>query len=282
MRALGLILGAGITALATTLVAPAVALEGEIDPRAPETVDLRDTSEAHYRYRQQQRRALPPEERLEERVLSRLCNVDSEFLEPEIGGECAPSNGTVPVPGCDGADPVLPLWYRSRPSTTSEWSVWEMVVGWSCPADLLPTLTQEELRRLRIDPAPAHRQPNAPQTLVNKDLIVYTERAEQRFRTTIFDYAIDVVVTPATYSWDFGDGTEPLVTASPGAPYPSFELTHRYAEPLTASVTLTTTWTARFRVDDPHGEWQDVEGTAVTTMRTDEFEVIELRSHLDG
>jgi len=280
MRIARLAVMAVLVLLGLAMGPPASAVDAEVPPPKKDRIRLNDHARAHYRYRQQQRRGVAPDALLEQWVLSELCNVNSPVLEPAIGGGCPPPNGTVALPGCEDADPVMPLWYRSRPSTTAEWSRWEMVVGWSCPADLLPTLTEEQFRELTIVSPPAHRQPASEETLVNKDLIVYTEQAEQRFRTTLFDFAIDVVATPTSYAWDFGDGSDPLVTASPGAPYPSFELTHRYRDPQTASVTLTTTWSGRFRVDDPHGTWQDVEGTAVTTTTTDEFQVVELRSRL--
>ncbi|UJP39474.1 hypothetical protein F1D97_14255 [Cellulomonas palmilytica] len=252
-----------LVTIGLALSAPATGVDAEVPPPKKDRIRLNDQARAHYKYRQQERRAADPDEFLERWALSELCNVNSPVLEPAIEGGCPPSNGTVHLPGCEDAEPVMPLWYQSRPTLSAPWSAWEMVVGWSCPGDLLPGITAEDFRELTIVSPPAHRQPTSDETLVNKDLIVYTEQAEQRFRTTIFDFAIDVVATPTSYSWDFGDGSEPLVTTSPGAPYPSFELTHRFHDPLTTSVTLTTTWSSRFRVDDPYGTWQDVEGTAV-------------------
>ena len=149
------------------------------------------------------------------------------------------------------------------------------------PADLLPTVTEEEFRSLQIEPLPAFRQPSSDETLVNKPLIVYTRPSSQTLRTGMFDFGIDVVATPRDYTWDFGDGSEPLRTSSAGAPYPSFDLTHLYAAPLTATVRLTTTWTGTFRVDeDPDGVWTDIDGTAVTTTTLAPFDVVELRSRL--
>lgn len=264
-----------------TLASPAAGVDVGIDPREQDVVKVNDRAKRHFEYRQQERESIPPEKRLREYVLATLCNVNSQFLEPGIDGECAPSNGTVQPPGCDGSEPVRPLWYRSRPTLGSPWSRWEMVVGWSCPADLLPTITEEEFRRLRITPPTAHRQPALGDVLVNKPLIVYTDPSEQEFRTAVFDFGIDVVATPLEHSWSFGDGSEPLRTRSAGAPYPSFELTHLYASPLTATVTLTTTWKGRYRVDqDVEGRWTTIDGTAITTTSIEPFEVVELRSRL--
>jgi len=197
-----------------------------------------------------------------------LCNVNSEHLSPGIDGPCEPPNGTVPVPGCGEDEPVMPLWRRTRSTPTStDWSRWEMLSGWACPDDLLPTFTERDLRRLPIEPLTAHRQPSGDEALVNKPLIVYADPVDRTFRTDLFGFGIDVVVYPVGFTWDFGDGAT-LATSDPGAPYPSFDVAHTYTETLTARVTLTTTWEGRYRVDeDPKREWRDITGTATTGHR---------------
>ena len=119
--------------------------------------------------------------------------------------------------------------------------------------------------------------------LITKPVIVYTEPAERDFHVTLFDvYGVDVIVTPAEYRWEFGDG-ETLTTTDPGRPYPAFDLTHTYSQLGTAQISLTTTWTAKYRVDtDPLLRWRDADGHAVTVHTGVEFEVIELRSKLVG
>ena len=213
-----------------------------------------------------------------------LCNVNSEHLSPGIDGRCGPPDGTVQVPYCDGETPVQPLWVRTRPSPTSDdWSLWHMRSGWACPDDLLPTLTERDLRRLTIEPLTAHRQPAGAETLVNKALIVYAEPEHRTFRTSLLDYGIDVDVYPVEYTWDFGDG-ETLTTVDPGSPYPSFDVTHTYAAEFTgARIALTTTWKGKYRVgEDPKRRWLDIEGTAFTMTTFDPFDVVELRSRLVG
>ncbi|CAM5784787.1 PKD domain-containing protein OS=Cellulomonas persica OX=76861 GN=CPE01_09840 PE=4 SV=1 [Cellulomonas persica] len=155
-----------------------------------------------------------------------------------------------------------------------------MRAGWACPDDLLPTLTEQDLRRLTIEPLEAHRQPAGAEALVNKALIVYANPQHRTFRTSLLDYGIDVDAYPVEYAWDFGDGTT-LVTDDPGAPYPAFDVTHTYADELTAHVTMTTTWKGKYRVDDdPDREWRDIPGTAFTTTTFEPFDVVELRSRL--
>lgn len=207
-----------------------------------------------------------------------LCNVTSGTLESDIGGACAPADGSV-VPNCDGDQPVQPLWRRDRTLPTDPWDPWRMIAGWACPDDLLPTLTAEDFRRLPIAPQVIQMQPDRGWVLVNKETIVLTDPAEQTFRTDLLGYGIDVIAIPTQYTWDFRDDTKHLTTDSPGHPYPDFDVFHVYSQPGTTAVGLTTTWSGRYRVDGDD-EWRDVVGTAETTSTTAPFEVVERRSHL--
>ena len=51
---------------------------------------------------------------LREYARAPLCNVNSQYLTPEIDGACAPPDGTVTIPGCGDESPVEPLWRRER------------------------------------------------------------------------------------------------------------------------------------------------------------------------
>ncbi|MBT0995549.1 hypothetical protein KIN34_14795 [Cellulomonas sp. DKR-3] len=238
-------------------------------------VQLSDTFKRHLAYRAH----LAHPDPLVEYAYYTLCNVNSEHLEPGIDG-CPPPNGTVSIPACGDDVAVEPLWRRTRPAVDQDWGPWEMQIGWVCPDELLPPFTQADFRQLTIEPPTAHRQPEGGDALVNRALIVYADEVERTFRTNLHGFEIDVIATPSEYAWDFGDGST-LTTTSPGAPYPSFELSHTYERVLTATVTLTTTWTGKYRVDeDPDGEWRDIEGTGETTTSLDPFDVVELRTRL--
>ena len=242
-------------------------------------VTLSDTLERYLAYRSWKAHADP----LVDYAYARLCNVDSQHLESDIDGECAPPNGTVVIPGCGEDEPVMPLWRRTRVAVGSPWSQWEMRIGWVCPDDLLPQLTQSDFRQLKIEPTVTHRQPGEGGTvLVNKGIIGWVDPEERTFRTSLFDYGIDVVTWPVEYTWDFGDG-QTLTTTSPGGPYPNRDVEHVYEDVGTFTVTLTTVWEGRYRVDeDPDHEWRTIDGTALTTTTLDPFEVTELRSPLVG
>ncbi len=123
-------------------------------------------------------------------------------------------------------------------------------------------------------------QPDRGWVLVNIETIVMTDPAEQTLRTTLLGHGIDVVATPPTrYRYEFGDELDPLTTTSPGHPWPDHDTYHVYQRPGTRQITLTTTWTGRYRVDGSP-VWREVDGTAQTSATTPPFEVQERRSHL--
>ena len=71
-------------------------------------------------------------------------------------------------------------------------------------------------------------QPDRGWVLVNKETIVMTDPAEQVFRTELLGYGVDVVATPTSYRYDFGDDSDDLVTDSPGHSYPDHDTFHFY------------------------------------------------------
>jgi hypothetical protein len=109
-------------------------------------------------------------------------------------------------------------------------------------------------RRLRVKVQPAGR------TLVNLDTILYTnENTISTNTVTLLGFPVVVEATPMSYSWNFGDGSPALTTTSPGAPYPSKEITHKYMHRGSANVSVTTNYAARFNVAG--NGWQYVDGT---------------------
>ncbi len=218
---------------------------------------------------------------LEQTRRAPLCNVNSATLEGALDGNmCAEPDGTVPIPECAGDEPLAPLWRRERTDVGARWGEWAFVSGWACPADLLPRLSLAEFRELPIPALPALRQPDGEWVLVNKETIVFTEPNAQVFRTVVAGYPMDVVATPVSYRWDFGDGTS-LSTTEPGRPYPAMDVFHVYQRVGAVRMTLTTTWEGRYRLDsDPTGAWREVPGTATTTAQGTPFEVREYRTRL--
>lgn len=173
----------------------------------------------------------------------------------------------VRVPECEGTDPVLPLWQRTRPDPTAPWGDWVMIQDWSCPAGSTPVLTAADFTRLPLAPSPVTIQPAGGRVLVNIDTIAYTTPQPQYLTTTILGTTLEVRATPTAWSWDFGDGAPPLIRTTPGAPYPNHTTAHPYTAPGNYTITVTTTWTGHYR---PTGTttWTPVDGTATTTTTT--------------
>nr|WP_297430587.1 PKD domain-containing protein [uncultured Actinotalea sp.] len=141
---------------------------------------------------------------------------------------------------------------------------WEQVDDGGCPEDGdAVTLSVEDFRRLPLVASTPSIQPADGRNLVGMPLIVFTDGAPQDLATTVLGVPVTVRATPTRFSWDFGDGTEPLVTSDAGAPYPDHTVSHPFDRPGTYSVQLTTTWRGEFQVAGT-GVWQPVAGTATT------------------
>lgn len=107
-------------------------------------------------------------------------------------------------------------------------------------------------------------QPSGGWTLVNVDTIVMTDPTPHLFEITILGMPVTVRAVPARYSWSFDDGSAPLVTDSPGAPWPHPTVTHTYRSAGSRTISLSTEWTGTFQIAGA-GAWHPVSGVAVTT-----------------
>jgi hypothetical protein len=161
------------------------------------------------------------------------------------------SDGTVPGPTrCQVAWPeeretVAPEVVQPRPQDVT----WQQIV----------TETKVVLfRGLSVKVQPSGR------TLVNLDTIVYTDESKVSTTTvTMLGFPVQVEATPISYRWNFGDGTPPLTTSTPGKPYPSKEIIHKYLKRGAVNLTLTTNYAARFNVANTG--WQYVAGAIPVT-----------------
>ncbi|MHB1063721.1 MAG: zinc transporter [Georgenia sp.] len=140
--------------------------------------------------------------------------------------------------------------------------------------DVAPiVLTAEDVQHLIVAPGGLQVQPDREWVLVNIDTIVWTTAAEQTFDLTVLDTPVAVRMTPVDFTWDFGDGSPPVTTTDPGAPWPDHTVGHTYTQAQDAAqVTLTTRWAGVFDVAGA-GVWQPVQGLATTTEVSDPFEV---------
>lgn len=215
-----------------------------------------------------------------ERVPVGFCTDVTDSLSPPY--PCVGFHATYVTPICaDGSDGDHPLFVRRLDAPDGALDAdWQQVDEGGCPGDSgLVEVTAEEFRRLPVAPSTPYFQPANGRGLVNMDLIVYTDPAPQLLSTTVLGVPLTVRATPAQFSWEFGDGSAPLVTADPGAPYPDYTVAHPFRQPGSYEVQLTTTWRGEYQVDG-EGPWYPVTGTVTTTSAPFSETVVEARSHL--
>src|SRR5690625_1277134 len=142
------------------------------------------------------------------------------------------------------------------------------------------TVTRSDFAELPLERPGVHLQPDRDWFLVNMDTLVYTDGGSQMLETTVLDVPVAVRATPVEYSWDFGDGSEPLVTAEPGAPWPAEDIGHVYtSEASDVVITLTTTWSGEFQVAG-QGPWIPIAGTTTTHSQSSPFRIDAVETHL--
>lgn len=103
--------------------------------------------------------------------------------------------------------------------------------------------------------------------------LVHASRTSSEITVEILGRQTTVSLTARSFSFDFGDGTRPLVTTAPGSAYPDRTNQHTYTSPAAQRVIeLVTTWTAT--ATNPFtGETQSVEGILQTREVSAPFEV---------
>ncbi|MEE6272642.1 PKD domain-containing protein [Georgenia sp. MJ206] len=134
-------------------------------------------------------------------------------------------------------------------------------------------VTAQELQSLILDSGGLTVQPERPWVLVNMETIVMTGASEQMLGTVVLGVPVRVRAIPVEFTWDFGDGSAPLVGTDPGAAWPNHTVSHVYTSPGIVDVSLSTQWDGYFQ---PEGgtSWIPVAGRAVTTETSDPIEVV--------
>jgi hypothetical protein len=167
----------------------------------------------------------------------------------------------------DGSAALAPLQRRAvDPTTHVALGPWTQVDAGGCPEDPVAavTLSVEDFQRLPLTPSGPSYQPADGRGLVNMPLIVFTDASAQRLQTVVLGVPVTVRATPVSFAWDFGDGSDPLETTDPGAPYPHHTVSHTYLTAGSYTVSLSTTWRGEFQVNG-QGPWLPVTGTARTS-----------------
>lgn len=215
-----------------------------------------------------------------------VCPDDTSVAVPLLGPgvSCTNASFDAAVLVCPaGQQSVDPLFVSVRDAgSATGWGPWTVSEPARCvgPTDLVGELARE-LARLPLAASPVSVPPNG-WVMVNMDTVVFTGRDAQVFDVVVLGTPVRVSARPVRFSWDFADGSAPLVTSDPGRPYPHQTVAHTYTQDGSYVVTLTTTWVADFQVIGS-GTWTPVPGTATTTSPGAPLRVYEARSHLvDG
>ena len=150
------------------------------------------------------------------------------------------------------------------------------------------TIVRTALARVPVSGAGLSWQPrNKSYTNAGVPTIIYAATPTQTHTTALFGHEVSITLTASQYSYDFGDGTPPLVTARAGEPWrrgnKEARLTHHYEETTSGGerrvITLTTTWDAT--TTNPFtGQTLTLPSIITTTERSDPFPVSHLRIDL--
>ena len=118
-------------------------------------------------------------------------------------------------------------------------------------------MIDEETKHLPFPALGVHVQPSGGKTLVNLATNVYTEPRPFERVVTVLTWPVKIRATPASYTWNYGDGTVET-TNGPGAAYPAGTVTYKYpnrhVETGAVKVNVTVNYEAWYQV--PGGDWQ--------------------------
>ena len=143
------------------------------------------------------------------------------------------------------------------------------------PVDSVPDATallEYAVARVQAQGAGLVKQPTWD-TLIDVPTLVYVTAPTQTLTTTLFGAQVTLTLEATRFSYDFGDGTAPVVTTDPGAPYPATRVYHTYQRKQhDVVITLTTTW--RGSVTSPFdGSTASLNGAVTTVESTQPFTV---------
>lgn len=188
--------------------------------------------------------------------------------------------GRIPEPRtpCETGAWLEPRWSRAR-LDDGTLGPWTLEAGYTCPGDDAFPLRLEEFRRLPLSPSPLNIQPPNGWVLAGLEAVAYSDDAPQGFLTTLLGLRFYVAAVPVSFSWDFGDGSAPITSETPGTPWPNHSVGHTYRNEGVARPRLTTSWKGYFRREGST-EWVEIAGTATTTTEGDPIVVHTARTRL--
>ena len=155
-------------------------------------------------------------------------------------------------------------------------------------APSVETIVRTALSRVPVSGAGLSWQPRKKSyTNVGVPTIVYAATPAQTHTTALFGHEVTITLTASHYSYDFGDGTPPLVTTRAGEAWrrgnKEARLTHHYEQTTRGderrTITLTTTWDAT--TTNPFtGQTLTLPAAVTTTEKSDPFPISHLRIDL--
>ena len=155
-------------------------------------------------------------------------------------------------------------------------------------APSVETIVRTALSRVAVSGAGLSWQPRKKSyTNAGVPTIVYAAAPAQTHTTALFGREVTITLTASHYSYDFGDGTPPLVTTRAGEPWrrgnKEARLTHHYEQTTHGDerrvIALTTTWDAT--TTNPFtGQTLTLPAVVTTTEKSDPFPISHLRIDL--
>jgi hypothetical protein len=188
------------------------------------------------------------------------------------------------VPCDDGAGYVVQtVTYSSPPQVLSSSCLAEEDLQQSAPT-LTPELVRQALTRIPLPPSQLSIQPPGGAAPVNFAVIFSTEAAALEPTINLLGHQVQLVITPSTYRWSHGDGTE-QVSDWAGRAYArgvdmGAYITHVYASAATMGPSVDITYAATFRVDG--GPAQQVPGTVTVEGDAVPLVIKEAAANLTG
>ncbi len=189
--------------------------------------------------------------------------------------DCLPETGLARV-FCTSKAVDLMLMLLNRPQSAPEEPA--AAVEAAGAAGVPVVVTSSDVSKVMANGSGITRQPPGAKALVSKIVIVYTSGDSQTMETQVGGTPVTIVATPASYTWDWGDGTT-TTTKDPGAAYPDHTVFHKYSHTAdNVVISLTTTWSATYSVEG--GPAQPISGTLTTTDTTNPFDLVRRISYL--
>jgi len=219
---------------------------------------------------------VPGRPEVKDYLYSASCYIDNEVRTVE---GCV--NGIVPEPPepCTTGEWAWPRWARLRDAGDGSAGPWNLEAGYTCPGDNEFPLTSLDFKQLTIEPSPVTFQPPTNWVYAGLDTIGYAEADTQGFEITLLGIPFQVAAVSVEYSWDFGDGSAPIVTDDPGKPYPNHTVGHTYTAEGTATPVLHTSWKGYFRTSE-HNAWTAIPDYAQTVTTGPELTIYTARTRL--